>query len=71
MKQYEIETNGVTLHVLEEGSGPAVVFCHGFPDTSYTWRQQMNAIAAAGYARLRAKLGAGGRKFVYAAAYGR
>lgn len=49
IKQYDIETNGITLHVTEQGEGPAVLFCHGFPDTSYTRRRQMNAIASAGY----------------------
>jgi pimeloyl-ACP methyl ester carboxylesterase len=48
-KQYDIATNGIFLHVTEQGVGPAVLFCHGFPDTSYTWRRQMTAIAAAGY----------------------
>jgi len=49
IKQYDIETNGITLHVTERGEGPAVLFCHGFPDTSYTWRRQMKVIASAGY----------------------
>lgn len=49
MKHREIEANGISLYVLEEGEGPAVVFCHGFPDTSYTWRRQMTAVASAGY----------------------
>ena len=49
IKQYDIETNGITLHVTEQGEGPAVLFCHGFPDTSYTWRRQMKAMASAGY----------------------
>lgn len=49
IKEYDIATNGITLHVTEQGTGPAVLFCHGFPDTSYTWRKQMSAIAAAGY----------------------
>jgi pimeloyl-ACP methyl ester carboxylesterase len=49
LKEYAIATNGITLHVTEQGEGPAVLFCHGFPDTSYTWRRQMNALAAAGY----------------------
>ena len=49
MKQHDMAVNGITLHVLEEGDGPMVLFCHGFPDTSYTWRQQMRAVAAAGY----------------------
>jgi pimeloyl-ACP methyl ester carboxylesterase len=49
VKEYDIETNGIDLHVTEQGSGPAILFCHGFPDTSYTWRRQMAAVAAAGY----------------------
>jgi pimeloyl-ACP methyl ester carboxylesterase len=49
MKEYDISTNGISLHVTEQGDGPAVLFCHGFPDTAYTWRLQMQAIASAGY----------------------
>jgi pimeloyl-ACP methyl ester carboxylesterase len=49
LKEYVIATNGISLHVTEQGEGPAVLFCHGFPDTSYTWRRQMTAIASAGY----------------------
>jgi pimeloyl-ACP methyl ester carboxylesterase len=49
LKAYDIATNGISLHVTEQGEGPAVLFCHGFPDTSYTWRRQMKAIASAGY----------------------
>ncbi len=49
VKEYQIATNGISLHVTEAGSGPAVLFCHGFPDTSYTWRRQMEVVAASGY----------------------
>lgn len=49
VREYDITTNGITLHVTELGEGPAVLFCHGFPDTSYTWRKQMQAVATAGY----------------------
>ena len=49
LKEYQIATNGISLHVTELGSGPAVLFCHGFPDTSYTWRRQMEVLAARGY----------------------
>lgn len=41
--------NGESFHVLEQGAGPAVLFCHGFPDTAATWRSQMRAVAEAGY----------------------
>ncbi len=49
IKEYDIAANGISLHVTEQGDGPVALFCHGFPDTAYTWRRQMNAIAAAGY----------------------
>jgi len=49
LKEYDVKTNGISLHVTEQGEGPAVLFCHGFPDTSYTWRRQMTVVASAGY----------------------
>jgi pimeloyl-ACP methyl ester carboxylesterase len=49
IKESDVATNGISLHVTDQGQGPAVLFCHGFPDTSYTWRRQMNAVASAGY----------------------
>ena len=49
LKEHDIATNGISLHVTEQGEGPAVLFCHGFPDTSYTWRRQMKALASAGF----------------------
>jgi pimeloyl-ACP methyl ester carboxylesterase len=36
-KTQEIATNGTTLHVRVGGSGPAVVFLHGFGDTGDMW----------------------------------
>jgi pimeloyl-ACP methyl ester carboxylesterase len=49
MKQAHIESNGITLNVVEEGDGPAVLFVHGFPDGWRGWRRQLSAVAAAGY----------------------
>ena len=49
IKESDIAANGIHLHVTELGQGPAILFVHGFPDTSYTWRRQMQAVAAAGY----------------------
>jgi epoxide hydrolase 4 len=40
--------NGVRLHYVESGAGPAIVLLHGFPDFWYTWRRQIPALAAAG-----------------------
>jgi pimeloyl-ACP methyl ester carboxylesterase len=44
-----IETNGIRMHVAEEGTGPLVLLCHGFPESWYSWRHQISALAAAGY----------------------
>src|SRR5438477_7300732 len=44
-----IDTNGIRMHVAEQGSGPAVVLCHGFPESWYSWRHQLPALAAAGF----------------------
>ncbi len=44
-----VATNGVDLHVVEAGEGFPVVFAHGFPELSYSWRHQLPALADAGY----------------------
>jgi pimeloyl-ACP methyl ester carboxylesterase len=49
MTETDIATNGIHLHVTELDEGPAILFAHGFPDTAYTWRKQMQAVAAVGF----------------------
>src|SRR6201999_1137974 len=44
-----IQANGIELFVREEGQGPLVVLCHGWPELSYSWRHQIPALAAAGF----------------------
>jgi pimeloyl-ACP methyl ester carboxylesterase len=44
-----ISANGLDFFVLEEGQGPLVLLCHGWPELSYSWRHQIRAIAAAGF----------------------
>jgi pimeloyl-ACP methyl ester carboxylesterase len=44
-----VETNGIRMHVAEQGAGPVVVLCHGFPESWYSWRHQMAALAGAGF----------------------
>ncbi len=44
-----IETNGIRMHVAEQGTGPLVLLLHGFPELWYTWEKQMTALAEAGY----------------------
>ncbi|MDP8955623.1 MAG: alpha/beta fold hydrolase [Actinomycetota bacterium] len=41
--------SGVTLEVVDEGGGPAVLLLHGFPDSSRLWRKQIPALVAAGF----------------------
>jgi pimeloyl-ACP methyl ester carboxylesterase len=45
----QIEANGIKLHIAEQGSGPLVLLCHGFPESWYSWRHQLHALAAAGF----------------------
>ena len=35
--------------MLDEGSGPLVVLCHGFPELAFSWRHQVPALADAGF----------------------
>jgi pimeloyl-ACP methyl ester carboxylesterase len=44
-----IETNGIRLNIAEQGQGPLVLLCHGFPESWYSWRHQIDALAAAGF----------------------
>ncbi|WP_204352811.1 alpha/beta fold hydrolase [Salinicola peritrichatus] len=46
---HQVDARGISLHVVEQGSGPAVLFCHGFPTTWYSWRSAMEATAASGF----------------------
>lgn len=45
----EIEANGLKMRIIEKGDGPLILFCHGFPETSYAWRHQITALSRAGY----------------------
>jgi pimeloyl-ACP methyl ester carboxylesterase len=49
LKHRTVETNGIRLYIAEAGSGPLVVLCHGFPESWYSWRHQIPALAEAGY----------------------
>jgi pimeloyl-ACP methyl ester carboxylesterase len=44
-----IEANGIRVHIAEQGSGPLVLMCHGFPESWYSWRHQLQALAQAGF----------------------
>lgn len=46
-----IATNFIDMRIAEAGpaDGPLVVLCHGFPESWYSWRHQLPALAEAGY----------------------
>jgi pimeloyl-ACP methyl ester carboxylesterase len=44
-----VEANGIRIHLAEAGSGPLVLFCHGWPESWHSWRRQLTAVAEAGY----------------------
>jgi len=44
-----IESNGIRMHITEQGQGPLVLLCHGFPESWYSWRHQLSALAEAGF----------------------
>src|ERR1700722_11072520 len=49
IKHRTVETNGIHMHIAESGAGPLVVLCHGFPESCYSWRHQLHALAEAGF----------------------
>jgi pimeloyl-ACP methyl ester carboxylesterase len=51
MIHHTIRTNGIQLHVVEDGpaSGPLLIFLHGFPECWASWRRQISVLAAAGF----------------------
>ena len=51
-----IETNGIKLRAAEMGQGPLVVLVHGWPESWYSWRHQIPAIAAERLRRLPSRL---------------
>ena len=49
VRHREVETNGIRMHIAESGAGPLIVLCHGFPESWYSWRHQLKALAEAGF----------------------
>ncbi|WP_326522819.1 alpha/beta fold hydrolase [Sphingomonas sp.] len=49
IREHHVFANGIRQHVIEAGAGPAVLLCHGFPESWYSWRHQIVALASAGY----------------------
>jgi pimeloyl-ACP methyl ester carboxylesterase len=49
LRHRTVATNGIGMHCVEDGAGPLVVLCHGFPESWYSWRHQLPALADAGF----------------------
>jgi pimeloyl-ACP methyl ester carboxylesterase len=49
LEHHTIQGNGIDIHYVSQGEGPLVVFCHGWPESWYSWRHQLPAVAEAGY----------------------
>ena len=49
MPERRVATNAIELQVLDEGQGPLVVLCHGFPELAFSWRKQLPALTGAGF----------------------
>ncbi len=41
-----VRLNGIDAHIAEQGEGPLVLLLHGWPETWYSWRHQIGALAA-------------------------
>ena len=49
IKHRLIDVPAGRIHLAEQGTGPLVLLVHGFPESWYSWRHQLPALAAAGY----------------------
>jgi pimeloyl-ACP methyl ester carboxylesterase len=49
------------IHLVEQGAGPLVLLLHGFPESWFSWRHQLPALAAAGYRAVAVDLRGYGR----------
>jgi pimeloyl-ACP methyl ester carboxylesterase len=43
------KANNIDMRYAEIGSGPLVLFCHGWPESWYSWRHQLTGVSAAGF----------------------
>jgi pimeloyl-ACP methyl ester carboxylesterase len=44
-----VQAGDLRMHIAEAGTGPLVLLLHGFPESWYSWRHQITALAGAGY----------------------
>ena len=56
-----LQVNGISLHVEDQGSGRLVLLLHGWPDSSYLWRNQVPFLVANGFHTITPELRGFGR----------
>jgi pimeloyl-ACP methyl ester carboxylesterase len=44
-----VATNGINMHIASIGTGPVILFLHGFPELWYSWRHQLLSLSSLGY----------------------
>ena len=44
-----VESNGINMRLAMMGEGPLVIFCHGWPESWYSYRHQLPIVAKAGF----------------------
>lgn len=44
-----VNSNNIRIHLAEAGEGPTVLMIHGFPESWYSWREQLPVLAEHGY----------------------
>ncbi len=44
-----MDSNGIRFHVTDTGHGFPIILLHGFPELWYSWRKQIDPLAAAGF----------------------
>jgi pimeloyl-ACP methyl ester carboxylesterase len=49
VRERYVVAGGHRFYCLEAGRGPLVLLSHGFPELAYSWRHQIDAIAASGF----------------------
>lgn len=51
LEQHRVDTNGITLHVVQAGpvAGPVAILLHGFPEFWMGWTHQIDALVNEGY----------------------
>ena len=52
-----ISANGSRFHVVEAGTGPLVLFLHGFPEFWWAWHHQLRVVADTGFRAVAGRFG--------------